>query len=55
MFYEVTHTHTSFIEADAEAEACEACAEEVRENADASECSADEITEEEYNKEGGAE
>jgi hypothetical protein len=40
MFYEVTHTHVSLIEADTEAEACEACAEEVRQNADASECSA---------------
>lgn len=48
-YYEVVFTHRSFVEADSEAAAKEQLAEAVRDNADASECEADEISADEYN------
>ena len=49
-YYEVVFTHRSFVEADSEAAAKEQLAEAVRDNADASECEADEISADEYNE-----
>ena len=49
-FYAVTFTHVSYIEADTEGEAKQDCAEQVRENADASECEAEEVSEAEFER-----
>ena len=50
MYYAVTFTHTAYIEADTEAEAKRDCANQVRDNADASECEAAEVSEAEFER-----
>jgi hypothetical protein len=50
MYWAVTFTHTSFIEANTEGEAKQDCAEQVRENAEASECEAAEVSAEEFER-----
>jgi hypothetical protein len=50
-YWRVTFEHVSLIEAETEAEACEQLAQSVRDNAEAGECSADEIDQAEYEAE----
>jgi hypothetical protein len=52
-YWAVTFTHTAYIEADTEAEAKQDCAEQVRENAEASECTAAEVSAEEFERHWG--
>ena len=47
-YWAVTYTHTSYVEAETEAGACEACADQVRDNAEAEDCKAEEISERGY-------
>lgn len=47
-FWAVTHRHTAYVEAETEAEALENCAGQVRDNAEADDCTAEEISEREY-------
>jgi hypothetical protein len=49
-FYRVTHTHTSCIEAQNVENAKAYLVEQVRDNADESDCDAEEIAEEEYER-----
>lgn len=47
-FWAVTHKHTAYVEAETEVEAMENCADQVRDNAEADDCTAEEISEHEY-------
>ena len=47
-FWAVTHRHTTYVEAETEAAAREDCADQVRDNADADDCTAEEISEYAY-------
>ena len=47
-YWTVTFKHTTVVEAETEEEAREDCANQVRENAEANECEAEEISEEDY-------
>lgn len=49
-YWAVTHRHTTFIAAETEAGAKEDCAQQVRDNAGADECTAVEISEGEYGR-----
>jgi hypothetical protein len=49
-FWAVTHRHTAYVEAETEEAAREDCAQQVRENAEPSECDAEEVTQEEYDE-----
>ena len=49
-FWAVTHRHTTYVEAETEAEALENCADQVRDNAAADDCEAEEISEEAYER-----
>ena len=46
-YWAVTHRHTTFVEAETKGEALENCAQQVRDNADAADCEAYEIEQEE--------
>jgi hypothetical protein len=47
-FWAVTHRHTTYVEAETEAAAREDCADQVRDNAEADDCEAEEISEHAY-------
>ena len=49
-YYLVTHTHTSYVEAENEQCAREDLASQVRENAGADDCEAEEVSQEEHDK-----
>ena len=49
-FYAVTFTHVGYIEAETEGDAKRDCAEQVRDNAEASECEAEEVSAEEFER-----
>jgi hypothetical protein len=49
-YWIVTHRHTAYIEAETEAWAKDDCARQVRDNADADECTAEEVSDGEYER-----
>ena len=47
-FWAVTHRHTTYVQAETEAAARDDCADQVRDNAEAEDCEAEEISEHAY-------